>query len=237
MALPAAPRPAAHAHRAAQPVVRTATVQPALKRTAFWTETKDEITLNPGEHRRHILSNHLMKRALNAWWAAHKHDSEGAKTSLGKLQALFDEMNNYQPNLKAGPGAENSAIGMFTNMASQKVESFSSTGATPMEMETGLSKMRGFQISTQHELIDPVLPVFTQDPHIGASASSALPFATDLMDSTDFDWPEGANPAHFEIWAETYNAFLSLEKHAAHFSYDGMMSICNGFLHLPDPGP
>jgi hypothetical protein len=231
------PVPAAPAPRPAQHGRRPATVQRALKRTGFWSDTKSDISLSKGEHRRHIISNHLMKRALNAWWDAHKGDKEGAKTSVKKLQGLLDEMNNYQPNLKAGAGAPNSAIGMFTNMASQKIESFASTSATPTEMETGLSKMRGFHIATQHELIDPVLSAFTKDPHIGLSSESALPFAVDLMDSTDFDWPEGADPTYFDVWQEAYNSFLSLESHAAHYSFEGMMSVCGGFLKLPDPGP
>lgn len=251
-AKPAALRPTPRVAPHVQAVVRTAqakvappavprpgTVQAALKRTAFSSDTQKAITLasGMGQHRRHIISNHLMKNALNAWWEAHKKDSEGAKTTVKKLQELFDEMNNHHPNLKAGPGAPNSAIGMFTTMAAQQVETFASSSATPMEMETGLSKMRGFHLATQHELIDPVLPVFSQDPSIGLSSQSALPYAKDLMDSTDFDWPDGADPQHFEVWQEAYNLFLALERNAADYDYDGMLAVCRNFLRLPDPGP
>ena len=209
----------------------------SLKRTAFTTKTQKAIPVSRGEHRRHIISNHLMKNALNAWWEAHKKDSEGAKIKFGDLKALFDKMNNYQPNLKAGPGAENSAIGMFTTMASMRVESFSESGATPSEMKTDLSKMRGFHIGTQHMLVDPVLPALTTDSAISASSDSALAFVVDLVDSTDFDWPDGADPKYYKKWEEAYNAFLSLQKNAASYPYEGLMAVCKFFLTLPDPGP
>jgi len=211
------------------------TVQRMLKRTDFWSETKDEVELTvKGYHRRHIISNHLMKAALQAWWNAHKSDNEGAKTSLRKLQETLDEMNNYQPNLIPGPGAENSAIGMFTNNAARKIEGFDSS-TTPSDMQSSLGKYSGFQQGVQHQLIDPVLPTFTSDPIISKSPETARSFAVDLMDSTDFDWPPDADGALYNDWAAAYNLFQSLRAKAADFPYIGMAAVVRNFLSLKKP--
>jgi hypothetical protein len=210
-----------------------AILQRAFKRRDFSQQTKQDLQVQSGEHRRHIIPNHLMKNMLQAWWSAHQHDAEGKKTSFQKLDTLYDQMNNFQHNLWVGEGAANTAIGMFTTQATKQATKFESTGATPMEMETSLGHFSGFQQAAQKDLVGPVLPALTQDPMISQGTASALPFVQDLQFSTDFDWPE--NGQYFAQWLEAYQRFLSVKNNAADWPYDGLMNVINGFLSLPDP--
>jgi hypothetical protein len=203
-----------------------------LKRRNFTSQTQTDVPLPKGlgYHRRHIISHHLMKSALEAWADTHKGDQR-----VQKLSDLLNDMNNYLPNLIPGPGAENSAIGMFTNSAAKKIDYFEAQSSTPQEMQQSLGKYSGFQQATQHSLIDPVLTTFTNDPMVGQSHESAMAFATDLMDSTDFDWPENANPNLFDEWHSAFLGFLSLRSNAQDFSYQGLLIKVGSFLRLTKP--
>ena len=200
-----------------------------LQRKPFTSETNNSVPISKGEHRRHIISNHLMKSALQAWIDAHAPSADIRR----RVEMNFQLMNNYQPNLHAGDGAVNSAIGMFTNNAKRSIES--GKHATPQELGDALGRKRGFQQQTQDMLVDPVLTAFSTSEVISQSQEAAITYAYGLVDSTDFDWPAGGNPHLFSTWSEMYNVFLSLRNGAAHYDIQGLGYICQMFLKLPDP--
>lgn len=198
-------------------------------RGPFQSATQTAIPVQSGDHRRHIISFHLMRQALEGWCNANGVD-HGTRSNLAQMLQV---MNNYIPNLHPGNGAVNTAIGMFTNNAARTVNA--QNFGTPQELGERLGNYRGFQVQTQHELIDPVLAAFNTSDVISGHMEAATTFAFGLVDSTDFDWPEGANPAHWQAWESVYQLLLSLQKRATEWPVDGVNRVINMFLSLPDP--
>ena len=204
-------------------------VQPSLARNPFSGDTQKEVLLVKGQHRRHIIPNHLMKFALQAWY-----DTHHGVMPLRDLQQILDEMNNYTPNLHPGDGVQNSAIGMISTWAPRKLDKIDVSTSQPSDVNDAFSKPSGFFQSRQQETLAPVVSAFGSDPQFSKSTSSALSFAQNIVDSTDFDWP-GGTPQEFEIWKRAYYSFMSLMNNGADYDHAGMLSLCKTFMSLTAP--
>ena len=207
----------------------------SLTRTAFTSQTQKAVPLKSGQHRRHIISNHLMKLAIGNWQQAHPMEM-----THKQAQELLNELNNYKPNLIPGSGPENSAIGMFTNSAMGKLNGAQNlpNNLTSQEYSTNVGVnfgyYSGFQQGTQANLIDDVLPTFS-DPNVSMTKGSVNAFATDMVDSTDFDWPEGADPGLYENWSQMYRFFIQIKDHPGNWSKEHFWQVVNWFKSLKKP--
>ena len=199
----------------------------------FSTKVRKALKLSYGEHRRHIIPNHLMKNMLQSWWDCHE-DDEGIEvyTSVPELQVQLDAMNNYIPNLVPGPGKANSAIGMIAHNIEKQLPWLEEDDATPMEISDSLSQYSGFQQATQRELMTPVLKAFKKDPEISVSNEEGLGLAQDIHLSTNFDWPGGD---HFNAWYDTYELFTAIEANPREYSYSKLQKAIRRFMSLPSP--
>lgn len=229
---PPPPARAGYAAAALQPVARKSVPRSlqaaALVRHNFSTDTKHEVLVGKGEHRRHIIPNHLMKQALQAWKDTH------SGTPLSELQSLLDDMNDYVPNLHPGDGVQNSAMGMISTWAPKKLDNVDVGTATSADVKAAFAKPTGFFQAHQTTMLAPVVSAFGTDPTLSSSSTSAVAFGKNIVDSTDFDWPGGTTP-EFEAWNESYNAFLSLKKNAAAYDKAGMLKVCAAFMKLKAP--
>jgi hypothetical protein len=209
----------------------------SLKRTDFSSDTKKEVLISSGQHRRHIISNHLMNLAINNWQAKHPKEM-----TLDAARKLLDELNNYQPNLIPGPGQENTAIGMATNHADGILR-----GSTPLmgsmpspafaaNIASAMGQPTGFQQNTQSQLLDPVLPSFSE-PQTAQFPARTLSLLKDIRDSTDFDWPVGADPSHYESWSSTYKQFMSVRTNPEGWTNEYFNILIQRFLSLVKPVP
>lgn len=195
----------------------------------FSSQTQRAVTLQKGEHRRHIISYHLLHHALEGWCDANGVDADTRSSVADHLRL----MNNYIPNLHPGNGAVNSGIGMFTNNAAKTIRA--GKFRTPQEFGQQLGKYRGFQIQTQRQLIDPVLTAFNTADIISGHMQAATTFGHGLVDSTDFDWPAGANPLYWQTWEEMYLVFLQIRKNPRQWPLEYLARAIDTFLTLPDP--
>jgi len=199
-------------------------------RTPFSGEVKSSITLEPGEHRRHIIPNHLMKHMFQRWWNAHKNDEEGELTSFRELQGILKDMNNYMPNLVPGEGAANTAIGMLATAIGGALKDIQDSKLSAKEIAAKLSKYRGFAQWKQEELMEGVLLVFAKDKEVKASAEERIELAGDIHGSVDFDWPGGK---HWDLWFGTYERFKEIEESPEDFDHAELMAAVNKFESLP----
>ncbi|HEY6352164.1 MAG TPA: hypothetical protein VI636_22435, partial [Candidatus Angelobacter sp.] len=188
--------------------------QPAIKRKGFQRRVITGVPVRLGQHRRHIISSHLMLMAIQAWVNAHNGDGELEKLKkAGGAQALHDRLNNNIKNLIAGPGAENSAIGMFTNYVGRLLST--SERLSARDIRKKLERPTGFQQEMQKRLTRQAVRIITNDFSVYGSKSTIKVYLRDLQDSTDFDWPKGARPEHYDKWQGVYNRFWSVYNHAA----------------------
>lgn len=204
-----------------------------LRREPFTPATLAAVKLPSGLnfHRRHIIAHHTMMDALQAWL----DDQHSRGAPRRSLRLLLKEMNNNTANLVPGPGAANTAIGMFSHTASQLLEKFENKRSTPAEMRAALSEYRGFQKEKQRSLFEPALAVLTDDPFISQSHETALPYVISLLDSADFDWPEDPDPSLFDSWAEAELGFRRIKNNPQAYSYDDLKKIVTTFMNLPKP--
>lgn len=200
-----------------------------LVRHNFSGDTQSEVLVAKGQHRRHIIPNHLMKQALQAW-----KDTHPGEMTLSKLQEILDEMNDYVPNLHPGEGVQNSAMGMVSTWGASKLGGFDVGMSQPTDVSALFSKPSGFYQDRQKEMLDPYLQAIGSDPRFSTSTESAYSYAHNIVESTDFDWP-GGTQHEFAAWTEAYNGFRSLQANAAHFPREGMLSVCRYFLSLSAP--
>lgn len=222
--------------RTAQP--KASTIQLAndkLVRHPFSAKVRSTLKVNYGEHRRHIIPNHLMKNMLQSWWDCHEDDKHGAQTSIPDLQNLLDTMNNYMPNLVPGEGRANTAIGMLSTNIGKQLPHLEEDGATPMEISASLSHYGGFQQAKQQELMAPVLKAYKKDPEISASHEEAFEMAEDIQFSTDFDWPGGDYSPYFEVWFSMYETFREIEAQPENYTYLKLQGAIKAFMKLPSP--
>ena len=195
----------------------------------FAAQTKSAIPVERGDHRRHIISFHLMRQALEGWCDANRVDAYTRSSVADHLQL----MNNYMQNLHPGNGEVNTAIGMFTNNASRTIAA--GHFQTPQELGQRLGTFKGFQIQTQHQLIDPVLAAFNTADIVSGCMQAAVTFGHGLVDSTDFDWPAGAKPQYWQVWEEMYLVFLQIRKNPTQWTLEYLARAIDTFLTLPDP--
>ncbi len=205
-----------------------------LERKPFRSRTIRLLRLKRGEHRRHIIPNHLMKHMLQRWWDAHKGDDEGVKTSFRKLAALLDDMNNYLPNLVPGEGRANTAIGMLATSIGGALVDIRESKLSAEEIAAKLKRYRGFAQDKQEELMKGVLRVFDKDKEVKASVDERVELTEDIHGSVDFDWPGGD---HWDSWVETYNRFKDIEESPEDFDYEELMSAVRKFESLPEVQP
>ena len=230
------PAPAVKPGATVQLASRSRGKSEVLKRPPFSAEVKREVAVASGEHRRHIIPNHLMKHMLQSWWDAHKKDKEGKKTSFKELEEMLKEMNNYIPNLIPGEGASNSAIGMLATAIGGRLEGIRENKLSAEEIAAELSRYRGFVQWKQKELMKGVLKVFKKDDDIKSSAEDRVELAEDVHFSADFDWPGGK---HWDVWFGTYERFKEIEDDPEDVSYADLMKAVKEFGSLPevrDPG-
>lgn len=219
--------------RPAPQVTKSSTVQLSkLVRRNFSAEVRKTLVLKYGQHRRHIIPNHLMKNMLQNWWNCHEDDDEGENTTLQNLQILLDQMNNYIPNLIPGEGKANSAIGMLSNNIGRELPGLEEDDATPMEIAATLGTYGGFQQQTQRELMEPVLKTYKKDPDISTSHEDAFEMAEDIHFSADFDWPGGK---HFDRWKGVYDEFKAIEADPENVSWKKLLLTVTKFQKLPSP--
>lgn len=209
---------------------RSAKKKEVLKRTPFSAEVKREVEIKKGEHRRHIIPNHLMRHMLLNWWNAHKDDDEGEKTSVAKLEKILKDLNNYIPNLIPGDGASNSAIGMLSTAIGGRLDEIKAGDLSASEVGELLSRYRGFVQWKQKELMKGVLRAFEKDDEIKSSAEERVEVAEDVHFSTDFDWPGGR---HFGRWFGSYERFKEIEAKPGAVSYGDLMKAVDEFQSLP----
>jgi hypothetical protein len=209
----------------------------APKRTAFWTSTLQGIPLRSGEHRRHIIPSSLFVAAITEWknyWETNSQDEiDDFKEQYGTWQELYEMLNNYQPNLIPGSGAENSAIGMYMHSSEKAIDAAraqSTDTAALTSLTTGMSRFSGFQQGTQQSLFDPVLPVVRS---AGSFAEGAR-IATDLHDNAAFDWPYGS-PQNFDRWEESYMMFVNIKNRPWEFEFSDFDYYIREFMNLPRP--
>jgi hypothetical protein len=208
-----------------------------VHRKAFAYKVTKAIRIKRGQHRRHIISNHLMISAINAWIKAHG----ASKRVITWLQRQADRLNENPANLHPGAGAANSAIGMFTNAVESKLEraSASVSDYTPSELSAtlaaSLGNYTGFQQMEQKRLIGPALEPLKRDLELITSPGAALTYGQDLQDSTDFDWPEGADPDLYKSWQEMYTMFLNVKNAPQGWSWKHLLGVFDRFMALPDP--
>ncbi|XXT24933.1 DUF4157 domain-containing protein [Sorangium sp. So ce429] len=210
----------------------------ALRRTPFWTSTLKGIPLKSGEHRRHIIPSSLFIGAINAWqnhWAADPSQTEiyDFKTKYRTGQDLYERLNNHQPNLIAGSGPENSAIGMYMHSSEKAINAAraqSTDTAAMTSLTTAMSKYSGFQQGTQRTLIDPVVAV------VGSTGSFAegARIATDLHDNAAFDWPYGG-AKNIEQWEESYMQFVNIKDRPGEYEFSDFDHYIGEFMKLPRP--
>jgi hypothetical protein len=154
----------------------------------------------------------------------------------GSWQNLYEQMNNFQPNLIPGPGPENSAIGMYMHSSGKVIDRVSSSMGTVSDAQvmtdltTGMSSFKGFQQNTQQSLLNPVLSALGTMGTTG----SALNFAQDLHHGTAFDWPFGG-AQHYDQWLEVYNFFVRVRDRPQDHDYPALVALINAFFSLPDP--
>lgn len=208
-----------------------------VERNAFSHGLNKSIEVRRGQHRRHIISNHLMIQAINAWIDTH---GTGAR-STEEWQEIADSMNENHANLHPGPGPANSAIGMFTNAAGTKrarASTLSSSMPSPEFASTlaaSFGKYTGFQQAEQGRLVGPALEPLRQDLELIGSSRAALAYGRDLQDSTDFDWPEGADPGLRRAWEEAYRMFWNVINSPGGFTLEEMDEVIKIFMRLEDP--
>lgn len=205
-----------------------------LVRHDFSYGVKKGLTLKSGQHRRHIIANHLMKNMLQAWWDCHEDDAQGAQTSVEDLQGVLDDMNNNVKNLKPGPGPANSAIGMLSTAIGKKLEGFAEDDASPMDIAESISEYQGFQQAEQKKLMAPILPVFKKDPEIKHSPEEALEMAEDIHFSTDFDWP-GGTPTQWANWFAVYESFVDVQTNPQNYNFAKLNKVITAFFALKAP--
>jgi hypothetical protein len=209
-------------------------------RTPFTTYTQKEVTLTKGEHRRHIIPSSLFIDTISAWkgyWSSRisNDDAKGFYAKWRSWQELYEELNNYTNNLIAGPGAENSAIGMYMHSSEKAIDKAEANYGSMSDsmvidnLKSGLEKFSGFQQGMQKQLVTPVLSVFNGY----SSAGTALSFAKDLHDNTAFDWPMGGK--HFELWSTVYNRFVNVRDYPQNWSLEYFIRLMDEFLQLPHP--
>ena len=202
-----------------------------LKRPPFSAEVKREVAIKPGEHRRHIIPNHLMRHMLKNWWDVHKDDDEGENTSVKDLEKILKDMNNYIPNLIPGDGASNSAIGMLSTAIGGRLEEIKEGELSASEIADQLSHYQGFVQWKQKELMRGVLRAFKKDDEIKSSAAERVEVAEDVHFSTDFDWPGGQN---WDVWFASYQRMKEIEAKPGAVSYSDLMKAVREFGSLPD---
>lgn len=207
-----------------------------LERHPFTGATQAAVPVASGQHRRHIISNHLMKLAIDKWQAA--HPSEMTKPAA---QALLDDLNNYIPNLIPGPGVPNSAIGMLTNRATGVLRGAAMVKPMPPQhfaanVAATMGQPTGFQQQAQSELVDPVLAAFGEE-QTAQFPGRTMSLLRGIRDSTDFDWPEGANASLYEDWIAVYNNFNSVKDNPDGWTKEYFNELIARFKSLKKPTP
>jgi len=211
----------------------------APKRKPFWKETQKSVLVSKGEHRRHIIPSSLFIATLTACRVT--FDDEDIATFAKAMEAwdcyswqeVADMLNNYQPNLIAGPGKENVAIGMYMH-SSEKVVKKVAKGMDSMEddevieeLEEGLEKVSGFEQPLQRGLTKPVIKAFGEFE----DKEEAMDFAMDIHDNTAFDWPYGEG-MDFGKWHTVYSEFVALKEGTADRTPKNLVAVINSFLAL-----
>jgi hypothetical protein len=208
-----------------------------LKRQPFTSQTQKAIPVKAGQHRRHIISSHHMMKAIEKFLEHHKNTGEAQKLIAlqGDPQDLHNRLNNNHANLIPGPGPENSAIGMFTNRTGSLLDQGAFDSGTAKEHATLLSNVTGFQQDMQKKLTQPAVQAMETDDTLKGSADERKDFAKDLQDSTDFDWPEGANPKLFPDWSKAYLDMLHVQEDPSKHTADSFSKVIKNFEKLPNP--
>jgi hypothetical protein len=213
--------------------IATPAIQRSAKRTAFWSETQDDIEIGSGEHRRHIIPNSLMKDAINNWNAVHK------KWSGSVAQEWLDKLNNYYPNLIPGGGVANMASGGIMHQGHKiegKISSLSDMTAISSTITTDFPKVSAFGgTGLAKQLVGEVIPTVSSF----TTPEAMKEFASDMGHSGGFDWPTPSSSAQaselFQTWLSVYNEFLYMRDHPEGMSEYSVFALFTKFLTLPAP--
>lgn len=201
------------------------------KRTGFFPETLKAVDIDPGEHRRHIIPNSLMKDAINNWNAVHNAWSKIT------CQEWLDRLNNHLPNLIPGEGVANMASGGIMHQGHKlesKISGMTDMTAIASAAVSEYPKVTAFGgTSLARELVDDVV-----DTVSSFTTSEAMKeFVSDMGHSGGFDWPtpDDSSSGLFGVWLSVYNGFVYMRDHPGSVSQEGALGLFIRFLTLPAP--
>ncbi|MGW0845497.1 hypothetical protein ACWD26_36245 [Streptomyces sp. NPDC002787] len=211
-----------------------ATVQRMLRRNNFSNATRTAMPVAQGQHRRHIVSHHTMKDALQSWWTENGATTAGNNTQLNSrqdVQALLDGMNNNQSNLWAGNGAANSAIGMLAHHMPEAIEEISQQRLSGQAAFDVVAQYSGFQQGTQQQLADPILEVVKSL----TNPREVVRYLREVQLNADLDLPGGNPQQSVMIWQDLRGRFERLQNDPGGHTEAQVLALCQAFMNMPAP--